>query len=57
MLGNQMYPMTQMLCLNDNTVFQDSNAPIFTTGTVQLWWFEKQEGELQHLASPFTVFL
>jgi hypothetical protein len=55
MLGNQVHPMIQMLFLNDNTIFQDSSAPVLTAGTVQLW-FEKQEGELQHLASTFTIF-
>jgi hypothetical protein len=33
---------------NNHAVFQDDNAPIHTTGTVQPW-IEEQEGELQHL--------
>jgi hypothetical protein len=49
-LGNQVYPMIQMLFPN-NTVFQDGNAPIHTAGTVQSW-FEEHEGVLQHLPWP-----
>jgi hypothetical protein len=47
-LGNQVYPMIQMLFPNNNAVFQDNNAPIHIDGTVKSW-FEEHEGELQHL--------
>jgi hypothetical protein len=43
--------MIQALLQNNNAVFQDDNAPIQTAGTV-LSWFEKHEGELQHLLWP-----
>jgi hypothetical protein len=47
-LGNQMDPMIQTLFPNNDTVSQDDDATIHTTGTVQSW-FEEHEGELQHL--------
>jgi hypothetical protein len=50
-LDNQVHPMTQMLFPNDDTVFQDDNAPIHTARGVQLW-FEERKGELQHLPWP-----
>jgi hypothetical protein len=42
--------MIQTLFPND-AVLQDDNAPIHIAGTVQSW-FEKHEGELQHLPWP-----
>jgi hypothetical protein len=47
-LGCQEHPMIQTLSPNNDAVSQDDNAPIHTAGTVQSW-FEKHEGELQHL--------
>jgi hypothetical protein len=49
-LGNQVYPMIQMLFPND-AVFQDDNVPIHTAGTVQSW-LEEHVDELQHLPGP-----
>jgi hypothetical protein len=46
-LGNQVHPTIQLFPNND-AVFQDDNASIHITGTVQSW-FEEDEGELQHL--------
>jgi hypothetical protein len=44
--------MIQTLFLNNCVVFQDDrNTPIHTVGTVHSW-FEKHEGELQHLPWP-----
>jgi transposase len=43
--------MIQTLFPNNDTIFQDANAPIHTAGTVQSW-FEEHEGELQHLPWP-----
>jgi hypothetical protein len=40
--------MIQTLFPNNDAVFQGDNAPIHTGGTVKSW-FEKHEGELQHL--------
>jgi hypothetical protein len=40
--------MTHTLSWNNNTLFQDENAPIHTAETVQSW-LEEHEGELQHL--------
>jgi hypothetical protein len=48
-LGNQVHPMIQTF--PNNAVLQYDNAPIHTAGTVQSW-FEKHEGELQHLPRP-----
>jgi hypothetical protein len=50
-LGNQVYPMIQMLFLSNDAVFQGDSAPIHTVGTVQSW-FEEHAGELQHLPWP-----
>jgi hypothetical protein len=50
-LGNQVHAMIQTLFLNKDAVFQDDSAPIQTAGTV-LSWFEKYEGEIQHLPWP-----
>jgi hypothetical protein len=50
-LGNQVHSMIQTLFPNSGDVLQDDNAPIHTAGTVQSW-FEKHEGELQHLSWP-----
>jgi hypothetical protein len=50
-MENQVHPMIQMLFPNKNAVFQDDSAPIHRAGTAQPW-FEKQEGELQHLPWP-----
>jgi hypothetical protein len=50
-LGNQVHPMIQTLLMNNETVFQDDNAPIHTAGTLQSW-FEEHEGELQHHPWP-----
>jgi hypothetical protein len=50
-LGNQVHPMIQTLFPNNDAVFQEDSAPIHTAGTVQSW-FEKHEGELQHLLWP-----
>jgi hypothetical protein len=36
---------------NNYAVFQDDNVPIHTAETVQSW-FEKHEGEPQHLPWP-----
>jgi hypothetical protein len=47
-LGNQVPPMIQTLFPNNDSVFQDGNAPNHTAGTVQSW-FEEHEGELQRL--------
>jgi hypothetical protein len=46
-LGNQVRPMIQTFCSNNNAVFKDNRAPIHTAGTVQSW-FEEHEGELPH---------
>jgi transposase InsO family protein len=43
--------MIQTLFLNNDAVFQDDNAPIYTAGTVQSW-FEEHKDELQHLPWP-----
>jgi hypothetical protein len=51
-LGNQVHPMIQTLCPNNDAVFQEYSAPIHTAGTVESW-FEENEGELQHL--PWLV--
>jgi hypothetical protein len=40
--------MIQTLFPNNGAVFQDNDAPIHTTGTVQSW-FEEHEDEFQHL--------
>jgi hypothetical protein len=50
-LGNHVHPMIQMLFLNNDAVFQDDNAPIHSARSVRSW-FEKPEGELQHLPWP-----
>jgi hypothetical protein len=50
-LGNQVYLVIQTLSPNSDAVFQEGNAPIHTTGTVQSW-LEEHEGELQHLPWP-----
>jgi hypothetical protein len=50
-LGNQVHPMIQTLFPNNESVFQDYNAPIHTAITVQSW-FQEHEGELQHLTWP-----
>jgi hypothetical protein len=50
-LGDQVHPMIQTLFPNNNAVFQDDNAPIYTARNVQSW-FEEQEGQLQHLPWP-----
>jgi hypothetical protein len=52
-LGNQVYEylMIQTLFPSNDAVFQDDNAPTHTARTVQSW-FEKHEGELQHLPWP-----
>jgi hypothetical protein len=34
-LGNQVHPMIETLFPNNDAVFQDDNAPIYTAGTVQ----------------------
>jgi hypothetical protein len=47
-LGNQVYPMIQMLFLKNDAVSQADKPPILAAGTVHLW-FEGYEGELQHL--------
>jgi hypothetical protein len=49
-LGNQVHPMIQTFP-NNNAVFQDDDAPIYTVGTVQPW-FEEHEGEFHHLPWP-----
>jgi hypothetical protein len=49
-LANQVHPMNQTLFPNNDAVLQD-NVLIHTAGTVQSW-FEKHEGELQHLPCP-----
>jgi hypothetical protein len=41
----------QTLFLKNDAIFQDDSAPIYTAGTVQLW-FKEHEGELQHLPWP-----
>jgi hypothetical protein len=43
--------MIQTLFPNNDRVFQDDSAPIHTAETGQSW-FEKHEGELQHLPWP-----
>jgi hypothetical protein len=43
--------MIQTLFPNNDAVFQDDNAPINTTGTVQSW-LEEHEGENQHPPWP-----
>jgi hypothetical protein len=43
--------MIQTLNPNSDAVFQDDIAPIHTAGIVHSW-FEKHEGELQHLPWP-----
>jgi hypothetical protein len=43
--------MIQTLFPNNDAVFQDDNAPIHKTVTVQLW-FEEYEGEFQYLPWP-----
>jgi hypothetical protein len=40
--------MIQTLFENNDAVFQDDNAPIHIAATIQSW-FEKHEGEFQHL--------
>jgi hypothetical protein len=50
-LGNQVHPMVQTSFPNNDAVFQDDSAPIHTVDTLQSW-FEKNEGELQHLPRP-----
>jgi hypothetical protein len=50
-LSNQLHPMIQILFPNNDAVFQDDNALIHITGTVQSW-FEEHEGELEHLPWP-----
>jgi hypothetical protein len=50
-LGDQVHPMIQTLFPKNGTVFQDDNGPNHPAGTVQSW-FEKHEGELQHLPWP-----
>jgi hypothetical protein len=47
-LGNQVHLMIQTLFPNNDVVSQDDNGRIHIAGTVQSW-FEKHEGELQHL--------
>jgi hypothetical protein len=37
-LGNQARPMIQTLFPNNDAVFQEENALIHTTGTVQSWF-------------------
>jgi hypothetical protein len=49
-MGNQVLPVTQTLFPNNNAVFKDDSAPIYTAGTVPSW-FEEHEGEL-HLPRP-----
>jgi hypothetical protein len=41
-LDNQVHPMIQTLFPNKDAVFQDDNAPIHTTESVQSW-FEEHE--------------
>jgi hypothetical protein len=48
-LGNQVHFTIQTF--SNDVVFQDDNAPIYAAGTVRSW-FEKHEGELQHLPWP-----
>jgi hypothetical protein len=50
-MGNQVHPMMQTLFPDNNAVFQDDNAPIHTSGTVQSW-FQEHKGELQHFPWP-----
>jgi hypothetical protein len=50
-LGNQVHPMNQTLFLNNDVIFQDGNAPIHPAQNFRSW-FEKDEGELQHLPWP-----
>jgi hypothetical protein len=50
-LGNQVHPMTETLFPNNDAVFQDTNAPIHTAGTVQSW-FEEHESELKPYPWP-----
>jgi hypothetical protein len=49
-MANQARPVIQTFP-NNNALFQNDKAPIYTAGTVQSW-FEQQERELQHLPSP-----
>jgi hypothetical protein len=37
-LGNQVHPMMQTLCPNNDAVFQDDNVPIHTARIVQSLW-------------------
>jgi hypothetical protein len=50
-LGNQVQQVIHMLFPNNDEVFQDDGAPIYTAVTVQSW-FEKHEGEYKHLSWP-----
>jgi hypothetical protein len=50
-LGNQMPPVIRTLFQKNDAVFQDNRVPIHTAGTLQSW-FEKHEGELQHIHWP-----
>jgi hypothetical protein len=43
--------MIQTLFPNNDSVFQDDNAPVHTAATVQLW-FEKHEVEFHYLPWP-----
>jgi hypothetical protein len=46
-----VYSMRQKLFSKSNAVFQDNSDPIHIAGPVQSW-FEKHEGEFQHLPWP-----
>jgi hypothetical protein len=42
-MGNQVHLMIQTLFLNNDAVFHDGNAPIYTAGAAHSW-FEEHEG-------------
>jgi hypothetical protein len=50
-LGNQVHPIIQTLFPNNDAVFQENNAPIYTAGIVQSS-FGEHNSEPQHLPWP-----
>ena len=47
-LHSQGHPMVQMLCPNNDAIFQDDSSPKHTARSVQSW-FQEHEDALQHL--------